>query len=129
MKLSSVKGERTLEVIAELIDPVCNIAEDEAASALFKRERVPDGMTAKAFVTLRVRRSLPSLLKTHKKDIITILSVISDVSYEDYAASLSLPKLFADVAELLTDDVFTDLFISAQTEQISGSAPEITEDV
>ena len=38
MKLSDVKGERTIEVIAEIIDPIANIAEDEEASAMFKRE-------------------------------------------------------------------------------------------
>ena len=46
MKLSDVKGDRTLEVIADLIEPICTIAEDENAAALFKREQLPDGMTA-----------------------------------------------------------------------------------
>lgn len=32
MKLSDIKGERTLEVIADIINPIANIAEDETAS-------------------------------------------------------------------------------------------------
>ena len=28
MKLSDIKGERTLDVIADIIDPIANIAED-----------------------------------------------------------------------------------------------------
>ena len=40
MKLSDIKGERTLDVIAEIIDPVANIAEDKAASDLFQKKNL-----------------------------------------------------------------------------------------
>ena len=124
MKLSDVKGERTIEVIAEIIDPIANIAEDEEASAMFKREKLPDGMTAKKFLTRRVRKSLPVLLKGHKADIIAILSAIEGVSAEEYAGALNLVKLMRDAAELLTDEAFMQLFISAQSEINSGSVRE-----
>ena len=44
MRLSNVKGERTFDVIAELIDPIYNIAMDPEAAAMFKREKLPEGM-------------------------------------------------------------------------------------
>lgn len=47
MKLSDIKGDRTLEVIAEIIDPIANIVEDDTASAMFRREKLPEGVTAK----------------------------------------------------------------------------------
>ena len=127
MKLSDVKGERTIEVIAEIIDPIANIAEDEEASAMFKREKLPDGMTAKKFLTRRVRKSLPVLLKGHKADIIAILSAIEGVDAEEYASALNLVKLVKDCADLLTDEAFMQLFISAQSENNSGSAQESIE--
>lgn len=127
MKLSDVKGERTIEVIAEIIDPIANIAEDEEASAMFKCEKLPEGMTAKKFLTRRVRRSLPVLLKGHKADIIAILSSIEGTSPEKYFSVLSLAKLIKDIIELLTDEAFAQLFISAQNENCSGSAQENTE--
>lgn len=127
MKLSDVKGERTLEVIADIIDPIANIAEDEAASAMFKREKLPDGMTAKKFLMKRVRKSLPVLLKGHKADIIAILSAIEGVSAEEYAGALNLVKLVKDCTDLLTDEAFMELFISAQSENNSGSARESIE--
>ena len=40
MKLSDIKGERTLDVIAELIDPISNIASDKVAADLFVRRQV-----------------------------------------------------------------------------------------
>lgn len=124
MRLSDIKGDRTLEVIAEIIDPIANIAEDEEASSMFKREKLPDGMTAKKFLMKRVRKSLPVLLKGHKSDIIAILSAIEGVSAEEYAGALNLVKLVKDCTDLLTDEAFMELFISAQSETNSGSAQE-----
>lgn len=127
MRLSDIKGDRTLEVIAEIIDPIANIAEDEESSAMFKREKLPDGMTAKKFLMKRVRKSLPVLLKGHKADIIAILSAIEGVSAEEYAGALNLVKLVKDCTDLLTDESFMQLFISAQSENNSGSARESIE--
>lgn len=124
MRLSDIKGERTLEVIADIIDPIANIAEDEEASALFKREKLPDGLTAKKFLLQRARKAVPSLLKGHKGDIISILSTIEGITKEEYTASLNLVKLAKDAIDLLTDEAFTTLFISAQSGDSSGSAQE-----
>ena len=107
MRLSDVKGERTLDVVADIIDPIANIAEDEVASELFTRKKLPE--------------------KGHKKDVITILSTIEGTSPKEYTGALNLAKLFKDCVELLTDEAFEELFISAQNETLSGSAPESTE--
>ena len=127
MRLSDIKGDRTMEVIADIIDPIANIAEDEEASSMFKREKLPDGITAKKFLLKRVRKSLPVLLKGHKADIIAILSAIEGVSAEEYAGALNLVKLVKDCTDLLTDEAFMELFISAQSETNSGSAQESIE--
>ena len=126
MRLSDIKGDRVFDVIADIIDPIANIASDEAASALFKREKLPEGMTAKSFLLERARKAVPALLKGHKSDIITVLATIEGVSADDYRASLTLTKLMQDTAELLTDDAFGELFISAQSGTSSGSAQENT---
>ena len=38
MKLSDIKGDQVLDVLAELIVPVTNIAMDEAAAAILKKQ-------------------------------------------------------------------------------------------
>ena len=126
MKLSEIQGERVFDVIADIIDPIANIATSESASTLFKREKCPDGMTAKAFMAQRIRKALPTLLREHKADIITILSAIEGISAEAYKKSLNLAKLMQDTGELLTDEAFSELFVSAQSETSSGSAQERT---
>lgn len=127
MRLSDIQGERVFDVIADIIDPIANIAEDDAASALFKREKLPEGMTAKEFMTQRARKALPALLKGHKGDIIAILASIEGVSEEQYKSELNLVKLMQDATELLTDEAFGVLFISAQSGKTSGSAQGTTE--
>ena len=124
MRLSDIKGDRVFDVIAYIIDPIANIASDETASAIFKREKLPEGMTAKSFLLERARKAVPALLKGHKSDIITVLATIEGVSADDYRAALTLAKLMQDTAELLTDDAFGELFISAQSGTSSGSAQE-----
>lgn len=127
MKLSDIQGERVFDVIADIIDPIANIAADDAASALFKREKLPEGMTAKEFMTQRARKALPALFKGHKSDIIAILASIEGVSAESYKGALNLVKLMRDATELLTDEAFGALFLSAQSGKSSGSAQENTE--
>ena len=128
MRLSDIKGDRVFDVIADIIDPIANIASDETASALFKREKLPEGMTAKSFLLKRARKAVPALLKGHKSDIITVLSTIEGASADDYRASLTLAKLMKDMAELMTDEAFGELFISAQSGTSSVSAQENIEE-
>ena len=127
MRLSDIQGERVFDVIADIIDPIANIAEDEQASAMFRREKLPDGMTAKEFMAQRARKALPALLKGHKDDIIAILAAIDGVSTDAYKSALNLVKLMRDATELLTDEAFGALFLSAQSGKSSGSAQENTE--
>ena len=84
-------------------------------------------MTAKEFMTQRARKALPALLKGHKGDIIAILAAIEGVSEEQYKSELNLIKLMQDATELLSDEAFSVLFISAQSGKSSGSAQENTE--
>lgn len=128
MKLSDIKGERTLEVIADIIDPIANIAESDAAKKLFRKAKLPEGMSKTAFAVKRIRAAVPELLRSNKTDIIFILATLAGQSCEEYAGKLSLTVLIRDLTELITDDVFVELFISAQTGGQSGSAQGNTGD-
>lgn len=115
MKLSDIKGDRVLDVIADVIDPIANMVQDKDVAAMFKREAVPDGMEARDFFAKRMRKGLPVLLKSHKADIIAVMAAIEGVTPGQYAASLDFPKLFTDVMELVTDDAFLDFLSSPET--------------
>lgn len=128
MKLSEIKGERTLDVIADLIEPIANIAGDKDAAAMFKREKAPEGVDPREYAKERLKKGIPSLLKGHKKDVIVVLATIEGVPPAEYAESMNLAKLAKDLVELVTDEEFSDLFISAMpTGTKSGSASQNTE--
>lgn len=115
MKLSDIKGDRVLDVIADIIDPIANMVQDKDVAAMFERKAVPEGMDARDFFAKRMRKGLPVLLKGHKADIIAIMAAIDGVTPEQYAESLDFPKLFTDVMELVTDNAFLDFLSSPET--------------
>ena len=115
MKLSDIKGDRVLDVIADIIDPIANMVQDKDVAAMFKREAVPEGMDARDFFAKRMCKGLPVLLKGHKADIIAVMAAIEGVTPEQYAESLDFPKLFTDVMELVTDDALLDFLSSSET--------------
>lgn len=106
MKLSDVRGERTLDVIADIIPPIAHIAKDDAASEIFRPEAVPEGMEPSQFFASRVEKSVPVLLKGHRDDVVAILAAIEGTSPEEYASRMNLASLLKDVMELLTDSEF-----------------------
>lgn len=131
MKLSEIKGERAIDVIVDLIEPIARIAEDKDAAKLFKREQCPKGESARSFLMKRIRTSVPVLLREHKNELIEIMATLQGVTTESYAESLSVPKLIADVFSMLTDVELLSLFGLAQTteETSSGAAQDNTQEV
>lgn len=121
MKLSDIKGDRVLDVIADIINPIANMVQDKDVAAMFKREAVPDGMEARDFFAERMRKGMPALLKGHKRDVIAILAAIEGVTPEQYTDTLDLAKLFTDAMELMTDDAFLDFLSSSKTEKGAGA--------
>ena len=122
MKLSDITGDRVLDVIADIIDPIANMVQDKDVAAMFKREAVPDGMEARDFFAKRMRKGLPVLLKSHKADIIAIMAALEGVTPEQYAKSLDFPKLFTDVMELVTDGALLDFLSSSETGKGAGAS-------
>lgn len=128
MKLSDVRGERCIEVVADLIDPISRIAEDERAIELFKPQRLPDGEVPSKFMAKRLKRGLPALLRDHKADVMEILATVEGVSVKEYAKTLTLAKLVSDATELLTDkDTISFFFSPTTTGGGSGEASASTE--
>lgn len=110
MKLSEIKGERVFDVIAELIEPIATIAQDNEVSSLFKREKVPKGMTAREFAVEKIKDCMPKLVKNHKDELCAILGAIEGMSKEEYAENVTMMRLMKDIIELLNDDEFTAFF-------------------
>lgn len=114
MKLSEIKGERALAVIADLIDPVGEMVQDKGFKAVI------DSGDKLAVVKY--------LLKSHSKNVIKVLALINDEDPETYEPTLiQLPMM---VMELFEDPDVMRLFgLRSQNTELasSGSATVNTE--
>lgn len=113
MRLSDVKGERTFEVVADIIEPVYRIAQDEAAVEMLSPKPCPEGEDPKKFMARRLVAGVPALLRSHKGDLVAIMAAIEGEDAEEYAASLDLAKLVASLAELVSDPALMDFLANA----------------
>lgn len=113
MKLSDVRGERVFDVIADLVEPVAAIATSKEVKELRKGGTRPKNMTPEEYALRKIRKSVPSLIRSHKGDAVLILSTIEGVTPEEYTEGLTLQKLIADASELMSDEVFMDFLASA----------------
>lgn len=104
MRLSEIRGDRVFEVVADITEPLCNIATDEQAAHLFKRGKIPEGMTSKEFVISKFKTALPALMRNHKDDLCTILAALDDKPVDEYRRSITMASLVGGVYELLTDE-------------------------
>lgn len=115
MRLSEIKGEQAIDVLADLLDPIAEVLTDKEFINAFNT-----GEQKIKIVRL--------VLKKHKKAALTALAVLDGVDPEEYKPSLiEIPKKLLD---LLNDPELTNLFPSApQTSQKISSvrASENTE--
>lgn len=97
MKLSEIKGEKAIEVFADLLEPVGRIFTDEEI-----RKSVGDNESQAAIIK--------KMLKRHSKEVIEMLAIIDDVPVEKYEVNfVTLP---AKLIELFNDEAVTQLFQS-----------------
>ena len=100
MKLSDIKGERALDVLADLIDPVAEILGDKEISAALQAGKAPS-------------TSIKLALKNHKRAVLDMMAAIDGEDPETYQPSLFvLPKRLLD---LLNDPEVQQLFASQES--------------
>lgn len=108
MKLSDIKGERAVEVIADLIEPIANIASDKECADLFSVKPV-NGENKNVTARKHLVKKVPLLLKTHKRDVIQVIATLDGKSVED----MNLFSITAALIGIVQDEALIELFTSA----------------
>lgn len=111
MKLSEIKGEAALDLLADIIEPATEIMSDPKIKDLVKVENKG------AIIKL--------LIKSHKKSIIEILAAIDGVPVDKYDVNvLTLP---VKILEILNDQELMDFFTSqvSMEDQTSSIEPMV----
>ena len=112
MKLSDVKGERVFEVMADLVEPVCNIATSESLKEAIEPQVCPKGMKPRDFAAQRLKEAIPAIIREHHDDIASVLATIKGVDRDEYTEDMTLISLWSDVMELVSDGDFLDFLAS-----------------
>ncbi len=99
-KLSEIKGEEEAwDVVAELIDPIADIATDEKIRLALTGEAKLDKKAAAKYV-----------VKAHKKEATKILALLSGQDYDTFKATITPADIFLGVITVLNDRELIDLF-------------------
>ena len=93
MKLSEIKGEQSLDVLADILDPIGEIVQDKEVRDLLKENKL---------------KGVALAIKTHKQAVIEILARLDGEEPDKYEINLlTVPK---KVLEILNDDTLATLF-------------------
>ena len=111
-RISEVKGEAVIDIIADIIEPVANIATDPKMQDIIRKENVAEGTDVRALAIERLKRNVPKLIKNHKQDVIAILAALEGADPKAYAKELTLAVLIRDVTEVFGDPELVGFFTS-----------------
>lgn len=120
MRLSDIKGEEAIEVLAEIIEPLAYIFADKEIAELAQGGNVPPV------------KYISIALKNHKSEVIEIMAKLEGKEVEAYKKTINVFTLPVQILAIVNDDTFKSLFtLQNQTRNISlasfGSAMESTE--
>lgn len=113
MSISDIKGEAALDAFADMIDPAMEIMTDPAISAAYKN---PETTRAQL---------VGSIVKGHKKAVITIMAILDGKDPETYADEINIFTVPAKLMEIINDPEVRSLFHLQGQKQVvvsSGSA-------
>lgn len=111
MKLSDIKGERALDVMADAMELAGDMMDDGSFGEF--AEAVKEAQGDKQRLLAFLCRVLPKTIRAHKRKVISIMAAIQGVDAEEYAKS---GDVVSDVIELLTSDGEALGFLSSRQE-------------
>ena len=94
-KLSEIKGEEALDVLADILEPIITIVNDSEVQAGFETN---------------VAKCVSIALKKYKKEVLGVFSCINGKSVEETLEEIDLLTLPAYIVDLLNEPAIQDLF-------------------
>lgn len=112
MKLSEIKNEQALDMLAELLVPVTEILADKEIKKKWKLGAKKNEIASIA-------------IKKHKTEVLNVLAILDGVPIDEYECNiLTLP---VKVLEILNDKDLTSFFASAVQMKDEGLSGDVTE--
>ena len=114
--LSDYKGEEALDILADIIEPLCVVFADKDIQALYA-----EGKKEKKIIP-PIKYIKPAL-KNHKEELLTILARIEGVPVDEYKETVNFVTLPLQILSVVNDPNIKSLFHSqSQTSNISSAS-------
>ena len=115
MKLSEIRGEDAMEVLADILEPAGTIMADKEVANGFRSDRM---------------KTISMILRKYKKEVIQVLAATERKDVKEYEKEVNVLTLPVKLLEIFNDEELMSFF--SQPEQTtsgkpSGSATESTE--
>jgi len=107
-KLSEIKGDEALDVLADLIEPITNICVDEDVKNAFKSGE-------------KLAKAISVIVKNHKREVTTILAVLEGEDPDKYEPTVF--ELPVKLMQLLSDETVMSVF---RLQGLTGGAKSST---
>ena len=114
-RLSEIKGEDAVDVLADLMSPVTAITSDEKIRKTWESKK----KTMADFVT--------AIFKSHKDALVQVLCILDGSTRDEYLKNATVISIVQDAMYVMNDPVMKELFTGQSqksVEENSGSATE-----
>ena len=116
LKLSEIRGEAALDVLADIMEPAVEIMTDKDVKTLFRAKKKVEAIAL--------------MIKNHKRATIAIMAALNQKSVDEFMAEVNIITLPLTILNIMNDPDLASLFTSQglkKPETDSGSAMENTE--
>lgn len=123
MKLSEMTTDQACETVVKLTPPIANIVDDPSLEPMLKDFAGRKGQNGLKIISAMIPKVVPLLLKDHRKDVYTILSVMSGEPTEKIG-NQKITETIRMVQECVDEDLIRFFSSSVSSTGNSGSGSD-----
>lgn len=114
-------GDKSLDFMQSVIDPICEIMCDESARSIFEIHVVPEGEDITEYAAKCFNRELPILIKNHRESLVKIAAANKGISAKEYTDKFNAIEFANDVTGMIFDPAMRAFvnFVQPSTKSIS----------
>lgn len=106
--INDIKGEKSFDVLADVMDITFTLAEDENVMKFVNRgESIPEGEDATEWGVKMIKECVPKMIREHKDALASLIAISKDMTKAKYLKEVTPQELWRDVIALFNDSTFT----------------------
>lgn len=105
--ISEIKGERSFDTLADVMEIAFSLAEDENVMEFVKRgEGIPEGEDALEWQMRIMKKCVPAMIRDHKDALASLIAISKNTTKAKYLKDVTPNELWKDVIAIFNDKTF-----------------------